>query len=419
MGNYKDYIPRGGFLVRPDLEIKTSNGTTRTYYKRCAVSFYQGSYQALKVASSSSFRSIVDAREAYNPAKTYTKNSEVLIKEIGIVFKATRDIPLNTHPLGDNSDENNLPFWVEWDTDIALSAFDASESTMLESTHNGIKISIDVLEKDFAYYIKSKQYIEHISILGIKQTKDEYNNVDAFVHIYDENLMSIVKNGSITDQKDLKALYEAATIDSFEIDLRYRDRISFSTPKLVDISQITIPPNIPIQQSRKIKIKMDIYIETWKNVTGYPPNNILGESISHIAASNGIQIGLISTGKVLNMGTTLADVNVGRIVERETEATLLKRRVVKKITESFRCDILVDTPEEHLKADYFFRIATETSHIIHAGIPQYDWKFCFGVIDGNSPIMPKGKNALTVNGVGVGFFATDPIKTQTVTLGWQ
>ncbi len=415
MGEYKDYIPNEAFLIKPKYERHgVTWGHTRTYFKKFDIFNFNDSYIVQKTKNTTN--PIKDDTPDHFQKYEYNKGDKV-IGDAGVIYKATTHVP-KYKGLWD-TDENGIPYWVEISTQRGLEPFDASSKTSLKSQTNGIIIRVPVGTVKTLFTEPPKNENESIAIMGIKEflpnSENRSEKMIAFVHIYFKEPMEAIRANK---DSNFAHNYRALTIDEFEIDLNYRDRICFKLPNVATIQISQNVQGIPLADEEDVMC--DIYIQSYKPKTGgMPPSTLLGDIVSKVATDNKVEIGLIVTGDIMPMGQTLLGLDIGRSTTRENEANFLKRRVVKNVIETFKCEILLDSVEDHLKADYFFRTASETSHIIHAGTPEYDWKFVFGVLDGNAPVNTRTVNTMNINGAGVAFASTDPLKTTEHNEGWR
>jgi len=420
MGTYKDHIPTKAFLVSPDYETKTAtvDGTnySRNYFKKYSFQTYDYIYDFSKYPDITK-TDIADTTAEFDAETAYTKGERTKVEDFGVIFECGADVPAGSHPLDPlSSDENGVPYWVEADTIDELKPFDVSAVTTYTAINKGIKISASILSYALPIISTPQQKIEHISILGIK---GDGKTTKAYVRFYHADIMGLVSMFSLDENKC--NYYNTAIIEEFEIDLTYRDRISFSIPTSwpvrPDLPEI-VPDDSGVMLPDGINIAMDIFIES-RDVKFYPgwgttPCGGIGVT-ENIASCS---IGLVTSGKRNELGLTEFGMLLGRVIKRNTEANYLRRRTIISATETFECSIAVEGIDEHLKADHFFRQAAETSHIIHSGSPDFDWRFVFGVVDGNSPVDNPTVNELSVDGYGAAFFATDPLITQQAPEGW-
>ncbi len=422
MSMYADHIPNGAFVVSPDYEtasvIVDGAVKERAYFKQYQLRSYDVSYVAAKYHTTV-LTDVVDATPEYSDTAAYALGERVKVSDYGVVFEAGTDVPAGNHPLSaDSVDEAGVPYWVEADTIDEKKPFDASAETSLRLTGRGLMLTTTILQYSLPIYATPKQLIEHISLMGLRGSGEKTR---MFVQFYHADLMGFVPGF----ENDINKCnyYNAALIDAFEIDLDKRDRVSFAIPDMLGVHQPPPPDvvdeNVAVSIAPGEHIAMDIFIETRETPYEISMVNTPCGAVHTDSLVGDLQVGLVTTGKRNMLGLTKFKMKAGRQIRRRSEANYLRRRTVQSAVETIDCDIIVKTPDEQLSADYFFRIAAETSHIIHAGVPTYDWRFIFGVLDGNSPVDSEEANILSVQGYGVAFFATDPMITQPAAEGWQ
>ncbi len=428
MSEYRDHIPDRAFLVAPDYEVRTATvdgvDYSRVYFKRYKAYRYTSLYTIAKYhLTSSAVTQILDTTPEYDENTAYQMGETVRIADICVIYEAGSDVPAGNHPLDPNSvDESGVPYWVEKDTVEEWKPFDASIKTEI-SAPAGIYFTGQ------AYFLPSSIYggswnpytVTHISMMGIRA--DVGADVRIFVQFYWKDYMDAV-SAFETDVNRCN-YYNAALIDSFEIDASRRDRISFALPDFHQFSKPTPPDvvgeNISFYFDATRLVYFDVFVES--RVQKPIPTQVIepcgGQDASMYDASGNLSVGLFMTGTRYDLGLTEFGMKLGRSTTQSDETNYLARRTVKKAVETIELQISVQDEDEHMNADYFFRIASETSHIIHPGTPDFDWRFAFGIIDGNLPIDHPNVNFMSVTGTGIAFFATDPLITQNQITGWR
>lgn len=438
MSTYEEMIPTGVHLVPPNYVEKsvtvgdgvTAPATTYSlaYLQPLALQTYDGTFAVMKYDATAA-TDVIDATDEYDENTEYSTYDRVKVSDYGVIFAAGSDVPAGNHPLAASSvDENGVPYWIEADTVDELKPFDVSADTELTVAGKGLKISAEIRAKTYAWAdnpsvnITPAYAFDQMSIMGVRYTGIAQKAV-IYVQVYWTSLMDAIQQ--FAEDANKCSYYQAAIISDFSIDMTYRDRASFKMPSASEARARPANPALTgsdtfVADVDDDSISVDVYIEP---VFGYLPPEEYSTPCDATAfgtpANGAVHVGMITVGTRQSIGRTLMGLDVGREVTRVAETNYLKRRTIKSAVETIALEALVDTPENHLKADYFFRKASETSNIIHGGVPAYDQRFAFGVLDSRSPVESSASNSISLEGRGVAFAATDPLITQTQNEGWS
>ncbi|MBN2895056.1 MAG: hypothetical protein JXK05_04070 [Campylobacterales bacterium] len=430
MGTYIDRVPTKACLVVPTYEavgvVVDGEPFGVEFLARFPMATSTSSYTLGKFSNAAYTAVGAGGVEPWSAFATYSAGDRAYVADTGFIYVAARDDSEGDHHPAKyiEPDETGSVYWVEDGVIESHSIFDASTVTDFSVTGKSVRITIPIGDT----YVYSgtppiTNYPQMIALMGIRGLGE---TTKVFVQIVARSRKRLVDVFSEPENKCYA--YSRALIDSFEVDCTYRDRICFDTSYTLpenwgDLFSEPVEEEVSIFWTINDTIDAEIYIETFDALhssipSSYDPCGTATRQMPAIRARK-LSIGACITGQKKELGLTEFGMKLGRSTIREEEQSYLKRRTVKKAVETIECSVVVEGQEEHLRADHFFRLASETSHIIHAGTPAFDWRFGFGVLDGGMPIEHPSLNKMSVTGTCAAFFATDPLITIKRPLGWS
>lgn len=383
MANYKDFIPSEGFLVKPNI----GNIDGHSYFSPARLYSFNDLETAKFGGAVATLTPILEPQPYFSSEFGYEKDTVIRGNRVSL-YKATMDVPAGGTLKSLAPD--GIPYWTEYGTAEDYKPFDNSAKTTLKVNENGILLTYYFN----GYVYNTYSHPDTIAIMGIT------NASKIFIRFGYAPLFDAARN--FTDATNRMNYFNTGTVDTFEVDMEFRDRICFTLPqwqKTPVFPPVSPPDQMPLFATDGFQNIVEIYI--CRDNRYFP-----------------ICLDFAVQGKAQSLGASLVGFSTGLTTTRKTEPNYLARNVVEKSYETLKMQFLAKTPEEYQKVKYFLRQASATSHIIHGGLKNYDQEFIFGVVDGQAPLDYRETNKFTINGAGVSFLETDPLKAEKSNEGW-